>query len=1075
MKHVIKATAFCAAALIAMNSCLGAMVSVAADVPVPVIVRDSEDAPTWELDKGTLTIHASNKDTAYHYLTSRPWHERIDEIRRVVLEDGLTCVADHAFEDCTNLTLVELPDSLETIGDSAFEGCTSLTRIDLPDNLTEIEWEAFRNCTSLKAVSFPESLTDIGSGAFQYCSSLENITFSGGLTSVGSGIFDETPWLEEQLEKHDFVIVDGILIDASLKEGDIVIPDNVKIIGTDAFQSCVDLTSVKLPDSLTEIGSWAFAFCEGLTYIKIPDSVTWIGNNAFGYCEGLTSLTIPDSVTSVGDDVFQYCSGLTEIEFPPYVNSCEFNGCTSLKVVTFRNPICSIEPKTLSMENKPLIEGYTGSTAELFAKANGCQFRSIGDTYIGLLGKHAVTFRIDENSTVKPGEHYTKYYIGGEYLFSLGVDIAEAEAEVVNADELPIDAKCTTVITSPYTAKYSFLGSNYDVNSAVNVNVSCDVKDDAENGEYTIKVAFTRLVDADGHDLLPYIREEERYITGKFTVQGEIVEPTQPTEATTENSTDPTEPTAPVDPEVAFKPVLDMFNKNVSENWGQFDGTTADGILNSKDLATISSEWKENGADQPGSKNASEVGYEYRNGVLAVGVKGGEYICDAYTVCDGEIIHLCSTGGSHLFYFNDDADAMLLDSTIPDNLSDPMTVVYCTLENGRVKPVSAAKAEKQGAQWVYYTTNEVILEADGSYSYGEWEKIEDADHNMWANVHYLEPKTFSEIQWETPTEPTEATEPTEVTETTEPTDSTEPTEPTAPTEPIDTNDPEALYKDILDFFRKNIGEGWANYTAPTDSTVKYPLKDNFAAASAWETNVKDETLHDTGYLFYDVNGDDVPELFIASLDEDFPGFIEMYTYYDGEIRHLVSSADKTGYHIGKDEIVYAYVDGPGIICTQFGRLQDGVLVPYEAYQHGGESPLHADHAEERSFGYVFDWNNAEKLTMETLEAGVASHEKLQLSYTLFDGSGKQELPELSETSLGDLNVDNTVNASDAAQVLIAAAAIGAGQDPGLTESQMSVADVNGDKTINASDAAIILIYAAAIGAGQDVKLTDFVK
>ena len=113
--------------------------------------------------------------------------------------------------------------------------------------------------------------------------------------------------------------------------------------------------------------------------------------------------------------------------------------------------------------------------------------------------------------------------------------------------------------------------------------------------------------------------------------------------------------------------------------------------------------------------------------------------------------------------------------------------------------------------------------------------------------------------------------------------------------------------------------------------------------------------------------------------------------------------------------------------------------------------------------------------MEALEAGIASHEKLHLAYTLFDGSGKQGLPELSETSLGDLNGDNTVNASDAAQVLIAAAAIGAGQDPGLTESQMSVADVNGDKTINASDAAVILIYAAAIGAGQDVKLTDFVK
>ncbi|MCR4645943.1 MAG: leucine-rich repeat protein [Oscillospiraceae bacterium] len=530
MKHVMKATAFCAAALIAMSSGLGTIMSTAADTAVPVIVRDSEDAPTWELDKGTLTIHASNKDTAYNYLTNRPWNESKDLIRHVVLEEGLTCVADNAFADCTNLTLVELPDSLETIGDSAFEGCTSLTRIDLPDNLTEIEWEAFRNCTSLKAVSFPESLTDIGSGAFQYCSNLENVTFSGGLTSVGIQIFEETPWLEEQLGKHDFVIVDGILIDASLKEGDIIIPEGVKIIGTNAFHSCDDLTSVKLPDSLTEIGGGAFQFCESLTSITIPDGVTWIGNNAFGYCEGLTSITIPESVTDMGNDVLQYCSGMTEIDFPPYVNSCEFNGCTSLNVVTFRNPICSIEPETLNMEKKPLIKGYTGSTAELFAKANDCEFLSIGDTYVGLLGKHAVTFRIDENITVKPGETFHKYYIGGEYLFSMGMDIAEAEAEVVNADELPIDAKCTTVITTPYTAKYSFLGSNYDVNSAVNVNLFCKLRDDAENGEYTIKVAFTKLLDADGNDLLPYIREEERYITGKFTVKGAKAEPVQPAE-----------------------------------------------------------------------------------------------------------------------------------------------------------------------------------------------------------------------------------------------------------------------------------------------------------------------------------------------------------------------------------------------------------------------------------------------------------------------------------------------------------------------------------------------------------------
>ena len=79
-------------------------------------------------------------------------------------------------------------------------------------------------------------------------------------------------------------------------------------------------------------------------------------------------------------------------------------------------------------------------------------------------------------------------------------------------------------------------------------------------------------------------------------------------------------------------------------------------------------------------------------------------------------------------------------------------------------------------------------------------------------------------------------------------------------------------------------------------------------------------------------------------------------------------------------------------------------------------------------------------------------------------------------TLGDVNEDTLINASDAAQVLIAAASIGAGNEGGLTENQMLAANVNGDENVNASDAAIILVYAAALGAGDtDAKITDYVK
>lgn len=75
-------------------------------------------------------------------------------------------------------------------------------------------------------------------------------------------------------------------------------------------------------------------------------------------------------------------------------------------------------------------------------------------------------------------------------------------------------------------------------------------------------------------------------------------------------------------------------------------------------------------------------------------------------------------------------------------------------------------------------------------------------------------------------------------------------------------------------------------------------------------------------------------------------------------------------------------------------------------------------------------------------------------------------PAEPDLPLGNVNGDNTIDASDAAAVLIAASQIGAGDDPELTEAQRKAADVNNDGNIDASDAAVILMYAAAVGAGD---------
>ena len=88
--------------------------------------------------------------------------------------------------------------------------------------------------------------------------------------------------------------------------------------------------------------------------------------------------------------------------------------------------------------------------------------------------------------------------------------------------------------------------------------------------------------------------------------------------------------------------------------------------------------------------------------------------------------------------------------------------------------------------------------------------------------------------------------------------------------------------------------------------------------------------------------------------------------------------------------------------------------------------------------------------------------------------------ETAPGTLGDVDGNGLVNATDASMVLIYAAEAGAAgsasfsTDADENERLFRQADVNADGKADASDAAVILLYAAAVGAGQDVEITDLV-
>ena len=340
---------------------------------------------TWTLDdEGTLTISGTGEMS-----DSYPWRSQRDQIKAVVIEEGVTTIGRDAFNGYTNLASVELPEGLTEIGRYAFSGCTGLTGVIIPEGVTTIGSSAFSDCNNLAYAVIPESVTEIENSAFGWIDSLAWVYYPG----------DEAAWKKIGNEEHN-----SALKNAKKHFGDLYSgacgdkltyrydPDSATLTiegsgdmynyGLNSYGGTVEgqarkapwvifaksITSVSLPDGLTSIGSYAFEGCENLTSISIPDGVITMGRNAFKDCSLLKSAGPADSGSNIEfgwrrtipANAFFGANCLENVSLPDKllkIGKLAFNDCVSLQKLVLPEGMELIEHKYERIYEDSIVDG----------------------------------------------------------------------------------------------------------------------------------------------------------------------------------------------------------------------------------------------------------------------------------------------------------------------------------------------------------------------------------------------------------------------------------------------------------------------------------------------------------------------------------------------------------------------------------------------------------------------------------------------------------------------------------------------------------------------------------------------
>lgn len=165
---------------------------------------------------------------------------------------------------------------------------------------------------------------------------IRSIILPENISIIKSGAFENCTFLTEIVITANQIEYQAFKNCISLES--VIFADNVTSVGQRAFDGCSKIAEITIPENIKELKSEAFAGCQGLASIRIEEnSISTIPYGCFEKCISLDNVVLPECITEIQFTAFADCTGLTDFTITRdniTIEDNAFKNCISLKQLT---------------------------------------------------------------------------------------------------------------------------------------------------------------------------------------------------------------------------------------------------------------------------------------------------------------------------------------------------------------------------------------------------------------------------------------------------------------------------------------------------------------------------------------------------------------------------------------------------------------------------------------------------------------------------------------------------------------------------------------------------------------------